>query len=283
MICFIPGESVRHLPGDPLDSGIGSDADRDQSPAGMTQDHQAVERLERDGAYDEQIQRSDAGRVITQESLPTLGWWSAAPDHIPAYGRFSDVDAKHQQFAVDPRCTPQRALAAHPLDQRSRLAIDPWTAAHVAGLPAPVSAEAASVPADHGPRLDDDDRVQERRVQSIQQYLQQAIDVPQSHARRGLALQNCQLLAQEKILGLKPRSPCELRPDSKQLLAQKRDRAPLHYYTPTRASSRTRFDVSAAASWVRYVADSLRRKERSPGSNPGPNCAFASPLVLVRL
>jgi hypothetical protein len=32
-----------------------------------------------------------------------LGRWSAAPDHIPAYGRFSDVDAKHQQFAVDPR------------------------------------------------------------------------------------------------------------------------------------------------------------------------------------
>ena len=57
---FIPRESVCHLPSDPLLSWIGSDADRDQPPAGVTQDHQAVEQLERDSTYDEQVQRSDA-------------------------------------------------------------------------------------------------------------------------------------------------------------------------------------------------------------------------------
>src|SRR5271169_1005849 len=36
--------------------------------------------------------------------------------------------------------------------------------------------ETASVPAEHGLWLDDDDRVQERRVQSIQPDQQQAID-----------------------------------------------------------------------------------------------------------
>src|ERR1700730_9954375 len=111
---FIPGESVCHLPGDPLGSRIGSDADRDSPPAGVTQDHQAVEQLERDGAHHEQIQRSDACGVIAQESLPTLGRWSVAPDHIPAYGRFSDFYPEHQQFAVNPWCAPQRVLAAHP-------------------------------------------------------------------------------------------------------------------------------------------------------------------------
>jgi len=45
----------------------------------VTQDHQAVEQLERDCAHDEQIQRSNAGSVIAQESLPTLRRWSAAP------------------------------------------------------------------------------------------------------------------------------------------------------------------------------------------------------------
>src|ERR1700730_6499149 len=109
--------------------------------------------------------------------------------------------------------------------------------ADVAGLPAPVGAETASVPADHGLRLDDDDRVQERRVKSIQPYQQQAIDVPQSHARRGLAPKNYQLLAQEEILGLKPRSPRKRRAESKQQLAQKRDHRPLPYHTPIRASS----------------------------------------------
>src|SRR5208337_1147183 len=83
---FIPRESVSYLPSDPLLSRIGSDADRDQPPAGVTQDHQAVEQLERDGPHDEQIQRSDASGMIAQKGLPTLGWWSAASDHIPADG-----------------------------------------------------------------------------------------------------------------------------------------------------------------------------------------------------
>src|SRR4029077_11636409 len=117
---------------------------------------------------------------------------------------------------MDPRCAPQRVLAAHPPDQRSNLGINPWTTADVAGLPAPVGAETASVPPDHGLGLDDDDRVQERWVQSIQPYQQQAIDVPQSHSRRGLASYNYQLLAQDEMPGLKPRSSREPRPDSKQ-------------------------------------------------------------------
>ena len=83
---FIPGESVSHLPSDPLGSRICSDADRDQPSAGVTQDHQAVEQLERESPHYEQIQRSDATSVIAQESLPTLERWSAAPDHIPADG-----------------------------------------------------------------------------------------------------------------------------------------------------------------------------------------------------
>ena len=45
--------------------------------------------------------------------------------------------------------------SSHPPDQRSDLGINPWTAADVARLPAPVSAETASMPADHGLRLDD--------------------------------------------------------------------------------------------------------------------------------
>src|SRR5271170_3510248 len=153
----------------------------------MTQDHQAVEQLERDRADNKQIQRSDARSMVTQESLPTLGRWSAAPDHIPADGRFSDLDSKHQQFTMNPGCAPQRVLTVHPPDQRSNFGINPWTAADAAGFPTPVDAETASVPADNGLRLDDDDRVQERWIQSIQPYQQQAIDVPQSQARRRLA------------------------------------------------------------------------------------------------
>ena len=98
-----------------------------------------------------------------------------------ASSRFSEFDSKHQQFTVDPRRAPQRVLAAYPPDQRSNFGINPWTAADVAGLPAPVGTEAASVPADHGLRLDDDDSVEKRWIQAIQPHHQQAIDVPQWH------------------------------------------------------------------------------------------------------
>lgn len=124
---------------------------------------------------------------------------------------------------MDPWRAPQRVLAAHPPNQRSNLGINPRTAADVAGLPVPVGAEPASMPADHGLRLYDDDRVQQRRVQSIQPHRQQAIDAPQSHACRGSAPQHCQLLAQDEILCLKPHSPREPRPDSNQQPDQKRE------------------------------------------------------------
>jgi len=81
---FVPRKSIGYLTGEPRGGRIGSHPDRDQPPAGVTQDHQAVEQLERDRGYDEQIQRSNASGMIVQESLPTLGWWSAAPDHIPS-------------------------------------------------------------------------------------------------------------------------------------------------------------------------------------------------------
>ena len=96
------------------------------------------------------------------------------------------IDVSKTELVVAVRPTAG-SRGSSPPDQRSHLAIDPWTAADVAGLPAPIGAETTSVPAEHGLRLDDDDRVQERGVQSIQPYQQQAIDVPQSHALRGLA------------------------------------------------------------------------------------------------
>src|SRR5258708_4061427 len=54
---FVPRKSISHVTGYPLGSRIGSDADRDQPSAGVTQNHQAVEQLERDRAYHEKIQR----------------------------------------------------------------------------------------------------------------------------------------------------------------------------------------------------------------------------------
>jgi hypothetical protein len=88
---FIPRECFGDLAGDPLGSWIGRHGNRDEPPAGVTQDHQAVEQLERDRADNERIHRSDVANVTAQESLPTSGRWSAVPDHIPAHRGLRDV------------------------------------------------------------------------------------------------------------------------------------------------------------------------------------------------
>ncbi len=157
-----------------------------------------------------------------------LPWWDCLPLNAPAFAG---------------RTAPQRVLAAHLPDQRSNLGINPWTAADVARLPAPVGAETASVPADHGLRLDDDDRVEERWLQAIQPHHPLAIDVPQWHTLWVPAAQHYDLLAQEEILGFKAHSSREPRPDSKQQLGQQRDHRPLQYHTSSCTSSRIGISV----------------------------------------
>jgi len=46
MRCFVPGKGISHLTGDPRGGRIVRHADAHQPPAGVTQDHQAVEQLD---------------------------------------------------------------------------------------------------------------------------------------------------------------------------------------------------------------------------------------------
>jgi hypothetical protein len=47
------------------------------------------------------------------------------PNHIPADGRFGDREAEYLRFAMNPRCAPQRILAAHAANQCTKLRVDP--------------------------------------------------------------------------------------------------------------------------------------------------------------
>ena len=116
------------------ESGVrGGNADRYESRTGVTQDHQAVEQSERDRAHHEQIQRGDGGSVIAQESPPTVGRGSAAPNHISVDLLTSTPSINHSPRS---RGAPHRRAPRFIPDQRSDLGINPWTAADVARLPA---------------------------------------------------------------------------------------------------------------------------------------------------
>jgi hypothetical protein len=58
---FVPRKSFGELVSDPLGRRIGRNADGDQVPACVAQNHQTIEQLEGDSAHHEQIKRGDTG------------------------------------------------------------------------------------------------------------------------------------------------------------------------------------------------------------------------------
>jgi hypothetical protein len=62
-------EGLCHLSGDPFGGRIGSDAERYQSATLMIQDHQTAEQFEKRSRYHEEIDRSAACGMITQEGV----------------------------------------------------------------------------------------------------------------------------------------------------------------------------------------------------------------------
>jgi len=61
----------------------------------MTDDHEALEQLERDGAHDQQIDGHDAGGVVAQERLPALRARSLPPPQVLGNSRLSDFNPQH--------------------------------------------------------------------------------------------------------------------------------------------------------------------------------------------
>jgi len=69
---FIPEKSLCYLAGDPFRARMSGDAQPDQPPTPMTEDHQAIEQFEERGRHHKEVDRCNACRVVTQEGLPAL-------------------------------------------------------------------------------------------------------------------------------------------------------------------------------------------------------------------
>src|SRR6516164_5443281 len=71
---------------------------------GMLQDQKSIQQPKRDGRDYEQIHQRDAVAMIAQKALPALRRWLPSPLHVFCHGGLPEIDAKLDQFAVDPRC-----------------------------------------------------------------------------------------------------------------------------------------------------------------------------------
>src|SRR6266513_798417 len=119
----------------------------------MLQDQKSIQQPKRDCRDYEQIHRRNAIGMIAQKGLPALRRGLSSPRHVFCHTGLSDIDAKLEQFAVDPRCSPKRVRDAHVANELANVCRCLWPATARSGFPAPIGSEPSAAPADHRLRL----------------------------------------------------------------------------------------------------------------------------------
>src|SRR3979490_2281046 len=76
---LVPREALGDLAGDPFRGWVGGDGGPDQTASLKRDDRQAIEQLEADGPYNEQIYGGDVRGVIADKGLSSLCRWPPAP------------------------------------------------------------------------------------------------------------------------------------------------------------------------------------------------------------
>src|SRR5262245_22282638 len=97
--------------------------------------------------------------MVAKKGLPALRWWPPPPHHVFCDRGLPDIDAELEQFAMDPRGSPQRVGDTHLPNELANLSRCLRPAAARSRFPAPISSEASPVPADHRLRCDDFQRI----------------------------------------------------------------------------------------------------------------------------
>src|SRR5262252_626044 len=174
---LLPAVGFGQLTGNPMGARACGHTQPQKLAAGMLQDQISIQQPKRDRRDYEQIHRRNAVRVIAKKRLPSLGWRTPSPRHVLCNGGLPDIDAKLEQFAVDPRCSPKRVRDAHVANELANVRRCLWSATDRSGFPAPIGSEPSTVPADHRLRLEDFQCVQCSRSHTIEPRKNQAVNV----------------------------------------------------------------------------------------------------------
>ena len=85
------------------------------------------------------------------------------PHHVFRHRRLGDLKAKHQQLAMDPRCSPFWVFLAHPSDEIAQLSTNLWPPCPPPRFPTPERRETRTMPAKDCLRLNDLRRTEQAR------------------------------------------------------------------------------------------------------------------------
>src|SRR5664280_1790678 len=118
--------------------------DPQQLALAMAQNQKGKQALKCDCWNHANVDGGDRPSVITQKCLPGLRGRRSTPHHVLEDSRLSDLKAKHQELAMDPRRAPQRVLPAHPADKITQAATDLRPPCPLSRFPAPIDLKPSS-------------------------------------------------------------------------------------------------------------------------------------------
>src|SRR6202162_3162400 len=114
---LFPAAGLRDLICDPFCGWMRSDAKPQNMSPAVPHDQQSIEQAKRDCRHDEHIDRSNPISVIADKGSPALGRRVSSPDYVLGHAGLADLDAELEEFAMDPRRSPQRIGNAHLADK----------------------------------------------------------------------------------------------------------------------------------------------------------------------
>src|SRR6266446_9107401 len=199
---LLPTVRLGQLTADPIGTRACGHTQPQKLAAGMLQDQKSIQQPKRDRRDYEQIHRGNAVRVIAQKGLPALRRRLPAPCHVFCHRGLPDTDAKLEQFAVDPWCSPKRFRDAHVTNKLANVCRCLRPAAVRSRFPAPIGSKPSAVPADHRLRLENFQGLQYSRSHMIERGKHQPVNVAKRQSLWGFAPQHVELMSTDEDLGL---------------------------------------------------------------------------------
>src|SRR5436190_480702 len=147
--------------------------------------------------------------MIPKERLPALRRRRATSHDVFGDGRLGDLEAQHQELAMDPGCSPIRVLLADPSDKVAQTPIDLWPSCPLSRFPAPERLEARTMPSKNGLRLGHLRGTEQARPKPGHPDQQRSVTAAQPKTRRRMPQGDAELMAKEQVLGFQPATRLE--------------------------------------------------------------------------
>ena len=198
------GKGFAKLLHNPTARWMTSDIEVQDASTVMANEKEAVKHAERERRDREEIHRRDGLAVIAKKRQPAFGgfWAPGCSSHPAGDGRLRYLEAQHEDFAVDARCTPSWILRYHLEDQVTDLFGDSTTTADSFSHSAehgPIQFEPGLMPTHHCLWEDQNERFFPGSPETARHDPEEFIERAQPGSRV-LAFQDGELLAQGEVL-----------------------------------------------------------------------------------